>query len=106
MPKAPRRCQGAGGTCTNMITHTPYCPDHTVSWAVRGRPSTWAWRKQREHILERDSYHCHLCGGDGATQVDHIIALSQGGTDHPTNLAAAHKQCNELKGRTVDRRQR
>lgn len=55
----------------------------------------------------RDGFTCHLCGGDIAQQpttddrfnlsIDHIIPQTQGGSDHPSNLRAAHQSCN--KGR-------
>ena len=52
---------------------------------------------------------CHLCGGRivyshygrwTATgwQVDHDKPRAQGGTDHPSDLKAAHSACNARKG--------
>ena len=57
-----------------------------------------------EDIFDRDGWTCHLCGKSidpsvprtepfGAT-IDHLIPTSQGGYDNPTNVAAAHRQCN------------
>jgi 5-methylcytosine-specific restriction endonuclease McrA len=31
-----------------------------------------------------------VCGKPGAQQVDHVLAVSQGGSDEDTNLAAIH----------------
>lgn len=53
-----------------------------------GRP----WRRKRERILKRDGYMCQCAECKGmkrvATEVDHIIPLSQGGTDDDSNLMA------------------
>lgn len=53
----------------------------------------------------RDSWVCHLCGGqieDGrglhAPSVDHLTPRKFGGTDYPTNLRAAHLSCNKGRG--------
>lgn len=51
---------------------------------------------------------CGICGGllppDGdlcepqdAVTVDHIVPLSKGGTDDPSNLQLAHWRCNQKK---------
>ena len=57
------------------------------------------WKKLRIEILVRDGYICHLCGGDGADTVDHLIARVHGGDIWDReNLAAAHKGCNSSKG--------
>jgi 5-methylcytosine-specific restriction enzyme A len=64
-------------------TRTPY--DHT-------------WQRVRPQILQRDNYKCQVhgpkCKGV-ATQVDHIIPLSEGGArlDHD-NLRATCSSCN------------
>lgn len=56
------------------------------------RPYNGPWPKLRRAILERYSLVCQLrhpgCTGT-ATTVDHIVALSRGGSDHPDNLVAA-----------------
>lgn len=55
-------------------------------------------------IAERDGKRCHLCGvkvdlslsgmePNGPT-IDHLVPLSEGGTDDPVNVALAHRQCN------------
>ena len=58
--------------------------------------NTRAWREIRQRILERDHYTCAYCGTE-ATQVDHIIARNNGGTDDPSNLVAACAPCNNKK---------
>lgn len=55
----------------------------------------------RKNILMRDGYRCQYCGkedtGDNLT-IDHIIPLSKGGRDTWTNVVAACRYCNNLKG--------
>lgn len=58
-------------------------------------------------IFERDSWICQICHfpidesiprteADGAT-IDHVIPLSIGGIDAPSNVVAAHWRCNRMK---------
>lgn len=60
-----------------------------------GRP----WRRLRQRILLRDQYRCQCgeCGGSFANEVDHIIPLAQGGTDHEANLRAMNTDCHKRK---------
>lgn len=42
---------------------------------------------------------CYFCGKKTKNlSVDHLVPLSRGGTDDPTNLVAACHHCNQLKG--------
>lgn len=64
-----------------------------------GRP----WRRKRDAVLKRDGYQCQCedCKAEDritlADEVDHIIPLSQGGTDDETNLRAIAHDCHEKK---------
>ncbi|MEU9323253.1 HNH endonuclease signature motif containing protein [Streptomyces canus] len=65
-------------------------------------PSTGAWQV-REMYARRDGWTCQLCGGeipqrivsneDHNLVVDHIRPVAAGGTDHPSNVRAAHQTC-------------
>ena len=68
-----------------------------------------AWKNLRPHILERDGYRCHLCGGNidpnprdytepTAGVADHLKPVAHGGTNEPHNLRAAHVKCNQKRG--------
>jgi 5-methylcytosine-specific restriction endonuclease McrA len=71
-----RRCL----TCRTLIASGTYCP------TCRPRNgSTRRWRQLREQILARDCWVCVVCGAP-ATDVDHIVAVRDGGSDHPRNL--------------------
>lgn len=63
------------------------CPAH----ARHG--STRSWRKIRAQILALDAYTCRMCGGT-ATEVDHIMRVIDGGTDHPSNLRSLCHDCH------------
>jgi hypothetical protein len=64
----------------------------------------------RQAIYSRDALVCHLClrGALPDTHwlhpwhptLDHLIPRSQQGSDHPTNLATAHRWCNTMRGTT------
>jgi len=86
---ALKRCIGCGS-----LTHASRCPACQIVHP-RGRP----YDRLRVMILQRDNWTCHLCGQAGASVVDHVTPLAQGG--HPTdpaNLAAACASCNARKG--------
>jgi hypothetical protein len=57
-------------------------------------------KRLRFEILRRDNHACRYCGAmapDAVIQVDHVIPVSLGGTDEPSNLVAACKDCNAGK---------
>ncbi|MFF0546884.1 HNH endonuclease [Nocardia thailandica] len=54
-------------------------------------------RRLRFEILRRDNHSCRYCGAqapDVALTVDHITPVALGGSDDPSNLAAACADCN------------
>lgn len=55
------------------------------------------WPAKRRRILERDGAICHLCGGPQADEVDHVLAVSEGGDDSDENLAPVHSDCHASK---------
>jgi 5-methylcytosine-specific restriction endonuclease McrA len=63
-----------------------------------GRP----WRRTVAQVIQRDGGICHLCGQPGADSADHLVPRSQGGTNDPANLKAAHHlvepRCNIKRG--------
>lgn len=59
----------------------------------------------REEIYARDHGICGICGQPVLKTdytVDHIVPLSQCGSNDITNLRVAHRHCNELKGSFMD----
>lgn len=61
------------------------------------RTSSAAWKKLRLEVLERDGGRCGICGGMGSDQVDHVVPVSRGGSDSPSNLRAVHRACHLRK---------
>jgi len=57
-------------------------------------------RRSGDHARHRQAlYHlyqsmCWLCGKPNAAEIDHVIPVSQGGSDAMENLRLAHKECN------------
>lgn len=114
MPRAPRRCPGGHGTCTNLIRNARYCDEHNVAWkgprtASSRATSSWEWQQLRPAILERDGYECQIrtegiCTGY-ATTVDKIVPAARRPdlALDPANLRAACDACNERKALTTDR---
>lgn len=57
-------------------------------------------KRLRFEILRRDNHTCRYCGAappDTTLTVDHVIPTTLGGTDEPTNLVAACRECNSGK---------
>jgi 5-methylcytosine-specific restriction endonuclease McrA len=61
----------------------------------RTRPSDW--RTRRATVLRRAGGQCAECSGLGADEVDHVIAVSQGGSHELDNLRAVHGRCVRRK---------
>jgi 5-methylcytosine-specific restriction endonuclease McrA len=53
-------------------------------------------------IAERDCWSCRWCGTGylpaDPWEIDHLVALANGGTNHVTNLGLCHRSCNQAKG--------
>jgi hypothetical protein len=57
-------------------------------------------RRLRYEILRRDNHQCRYCGAtapDVPLTVDHVKPVALGGSDDPTNLVTACKDCNAGK---------
>jgi len=63
-------------------------------------------------VLDRDGWHCQICGkptpksergtwSDSAPEVDHIVALARGGSHRYVNTQCACRACNQDKGASV-----
>lgn len=69
-----------------------------------GRLSPWRWALVRVAIFERDGYRCVYCGDKpNELECDHVVPVSRGGSNDPSNLATACVPCNRSKGgKTVE----
>jgi 5-methylcytosine-specific restriction enzyme A len=105
-PRAPMLC--GNPTCHELVpAGVRYCPTRdpgrwrTTGNSLNSRSADAKWRKTRVRILNRDSHRCRLryvgiCIGL-ASDADHIIPVSQGGTHHDSNLQAACSPCHRAK---------
>jgi len=101
MPRAPKKCGRQG--CEQRTT-SKYCPEHTAETQWRRGPtdrtgSTRQSRREREIVLAREPA-CYLryegCTGT-PTEDDHVIPVSQGGTDALDNRRGACHHCHRIK---------
>jgi len=61
----------------------------------------------RQYVFERDHFCCQSCGkteGLAQLEIDHIIALSAGGSNDISNLQTLCRSCNQKKKQHRDRR--
>lgn len=57
-------------------------------------------KRLRFEILKRDEHKCKYCGRmapEVVLQVDHVVPVTLGGSDDPSNLVAACRDCNSGK---------
>lgn len=57
-------------------------------------------KRLRFEVLRRDNHTCRYCGGsapDVALTVDHVVPVALSGSDDPSNLVAACRDCNSGK---------
>lgn len=69
--------------------------------ATNARLRDLTWVDLRQAIFRRDNYTCVYCGHRGNTQtlqIDHVVPVTRGGSDDPSNLATACWLCNLQKG--------
>ena len=106
LSKPPRPCKKP--MCSGLTTDKHgYCEKHAhlyKPWSTGsagkgrgGRP----WRRTRDRILKRDKGLCQPCMRKGfvfpASEVDHIIEKTDGGTDDDSNLEAICNPCHTAK---------
>lgn len=105
MTRAPKLC--ANAQCGELVPQgVRYCQDCSQTrWKATNTPKSRSaegnWRKKRKRVLKRDSHHCRLnyvgiCIGI-ATEVDHIIPVTQNGSDDMENLQAVCGPCHRAK---------
>lgn len=56
------------------------------------------WAVVRRQVLDRDGWRCRLCRRAGKLEVDHVLALEDGGDPWAAdNLQTLCRQCHILK---------
>jgi 5-methylcytosine-specific restriction protein A len=98
MPTSARsRCTWPG--CPQLAVKRGRCREHRDQRSRERYASTW--RKLSAYVLARDHW-CVQCNYQRATQVDHIVARSKGGTDDLSNLRGLCATCHSRKTTTED----
>jgi 5-methylcytosine-specific restriction protein A len=104
--RAPKLCSEP--TCGELVpAGQRYCGTHERSrWPTgknipKSRSADAKWKRTRKFVLSRDGHRCRIafvgiCIGL-ASEADHIIPVTRGGTDHPSNLQAACRPCHLAK---------
>lgn len=101
-----RPCLGCGKAVEGA--RCPSC-QREANQLVAARRKAWGQRTgstvspaRRRRILDRDGWRCHICKRKIAhardAHIDHVHPRSAGGSDADSNLAAAHRWCNQRKG--------
>lgn len=95
-------------TVPGRVAAAPTRRIHSVAETQRTRGS--AWVKIRQRVLLRDRGLCVACRAQGlvtvATEVDHIVPLSEGGGDNESNLQSLCKPCHDAKSAEDGERRR
>jgi len=118
-------CCGCGKPHVRRLKRNRFCSlqceaDHKLKMSKKHRRTAKAKRRALERspladnidpiaVFERDRWRCHLCGRktlpskrgtahERAPELEHIIALADGGTHTWGNVACACRKCNMTKG--------
>lgn len=100
MSRAAKSCRVAD------CPHTRPCPveGHEPKPWQKSNPASHrtvtgrALQERNRYILEKYETFCHVCGGFGGDEVDHVIPLAEGGADDVVNLRPIHSEpCHRQK---------
>lgn len=61
---------------------------------VSQRLDSAEWIRSRKESLSRDGHQCVNCGAQTNLEVHHVVPLSRGGTNKPTNLVTVCRSCH------------
>jgi 5-methylcytosine-specific restriction endonuclease McrA len=58
------------------------------------------WRQLRQFVYQRDNGACQYCGESTELfncHCHHVLELSEGGTNHPSNLKTLCRECHKKR---------
>ncbi|MCA1971248.1 MAG: HNH endonuclease [Caenispirillum sp.] len=76
------------------------CPRCSANYQRPNRTKfygTREWKRTADEFRALKGGICAVCGGPGATHVDHIVPRADGGTDDFSNLQLLHHGCHSAK---------
>jgi 5-methylcytosine-specific restriction protein A len=82
--------------CPEYAGPDGWCPAHTRPPFASSAPMPPGWAALRAACLVRDGWTCQACGAP-ATDADHIVPRSAGGTDDLANLQALCGPCHHRR---------
>ena len=78
-----------------------------VTFEINGKYYPWfhrmpesLWREVRQFVYERDIGKCVYCAISvrlDECHIHHVLELSQGGSNHPSNLKTLCKECHKAR---------
>jgi 5-methylcytosine-specific restriction protein A len=88
-----RRCLEPG---CGQLSKQSRCPKHRKQHEQerRGGLTGWEWSAIKKRIKRRDGYRCTECGSSIDLEVDHEVALEEGGTNDDENLRTRCRPCH------------
>lgn len=81
-----------------MVFELPELPGLRFPWF--GRMKRELWRPLRQFVYERDKGQCCYCHEQAELfncHCHHVLDLSLGGTNHPTNLKILCRKCHKKR---------
>jgi hypothetical protein len=84
-----------------VVTDRGLVPLMVERWRFEtfGRLPQAEWHELKAAVIARDGLECSYCGlADPDPHIDHVLALSRGGTNHIDNLVVSCWRCNLSKG--------
>ena len=106
MPARANKICGHHAGCIEVVPHGQrYCETHQREHAWQGagspRTGTTEHKARRARVLKRDRYRCQLRYPGvcivRAREMDHIVPVTEGGTDDLSNLQSACGPCHQRK---------
>lgn len=105
MPRAPKVCNELGCAALVYAEGRRRCDVHYRPFGGKGgtssRTTTSAHKRRRLRVLGRAAYRCQIRYSDicigTATDCDHIVPLTEGGTDTDDNCQSACRPCHLRK---------
>lgn len=79
-----------------------------MAWETSRHTLPGDWKTRKARCLAEHERRCHVCGHDGADEVDHVVNVARGGSHEPENLRPIHghvcptcgRRCHQSKTAT------